>query len=46
VYLQNELGIVRIDIPEDVIADAPRGTPYERPVATPAAAVPRWPQSI
>lgn len=46
VYLQNELGIVRIEIPEDVMADAPSGTPYVRPVATPAATAPHRPQSI
>lgn len=38
VYLQNELGIVRIEIPETAIADAPAGRPYATPVATPAAA--------
>lgn len=40
IYLQNELGIVRIEIPEDAIADAPPGTPYAQPVPSPAAFAP------
>ncbi len=31
VYLQNELGIVRIDVPEHVLEDAPPATPYATP---------------
>lgn len=31
VYLQNELGIVRIEIPIDVMDDAPPSTPYATP---------------
>jgi len=46
VYLQNELGIVRIEIPDDAIADAPVGTPYATPVATPAATGRNRTQSI
>lgn len=37
VYLQNELGIVRIDVPQDILDEAPVGTPQTLPVATPAA---------
>jgi hypothetical protein len=46
VYLQNELGIVRIDIPEDILEDAPPGRPYATPAATPVAAVPCRQDSI
>ena len=31
VYLQNELGIVRIDVPEHILEDAPASTPYATP---------------
>ena len=31
VYLQNELGIVRIRVPENVLNDAPEATPYATP---------------
>lgn len=37
VYLQNELGIVRIDVPQDIQDAAPFGTPYVPVMATPAA---------
>lgn len=46
VYLQNELGIWRIAIPESVLEQAPRGTPYvpatpgASPVATPQTTAP------
>lgn len=36
VYLQNELGIVRIEVPEGALDDAPHGTPYAPLRATPA----------
>ena len=36
VYLQNERGIVRIDVPESILAAAPQARPYSTPVATPA----------
>lgn len=40
VYMQNERGIVRVNIPEEALQNAPSGTPYSTPVrdeATPAA---------
>lgn len=41
VYLQNERGIVRIDVPEDVLNDAPPASPYTTPAAIPAGYNPR-----
>lgn len=37
VYLQNELGIVKLEVPDEALSDAPPGTPYISPVATPVA---------
>lgn len=35
VFLQNELGIWRMDVPDDALEAAPTGRPYSTPVATP-----------